>query len=387
MKLNDGKYEISFEINQTGLIVELEAIQFHKEAVHQYELFLEASLIFLEGQIQKSDNESLVISYELPAVAMSIADAVTMANDIERIAIARKFSTLQINNTDMAQIFIHPQNLFLISERLYVAHRGLSNLITPNFQEEMVFLQQYKGLVISTINPKYEFEDLVHGKVKVRDQLAQSIMNASTVSEIERILDDCYYNFKKKQQKTVKLVNKGGYNFLKIASLSLVIITTLLSMGLFYLTQNTIVQQERIMNAQASFIGQNWGETVMALAHEKPEGLPPNAQYILAYSHIQLSTLTNQQKQAITNNLSPSSIEQELLYWIYSGRGKLVEAVDLAYSLGDIQLKIHAYSLRYDYVYLDNELPGIEKQAYLERYRLRLEELVATLEGGEEVDE
>ena len=78
------------------------------------------------------------------------------------------------------------------------------------------------------------------------------------------------------------------------------------------------------------------------------------------------------------------SNQNELIYWIYIGRGNIDEALNLAYIIGDNQLKLHAYAYRYDYINAYPTMPGVERQAALTRYRNRLEELAESLSGNVE---
>ena len=142
--------------------------------------------------------------------------------------------------------------------------------------------------------------------------------------------------------------------------------------------------QERIIESQAAFIVNNYGEAVRILANDNPENLPRSVQYILAASFVQLENLSLQQRNAVLGHLSPISAENELLFWIRTGRGELYSALDIALNIGDTQLILHAYANLYDMVYADPFMPGAEKQQRLDEYRRRIEELLVLLEGDED---
>ena len=66
----------------------------------------------------------------LAADGVFLAGQIASATD-ERVELARKFSMLKTEGSGIAQIFMHPENLFLVSNQLYVAHRGLTGSVEP----------------------------------------------------------------------------------------------------------------------------------------------------------------------------------------------------------------------------------------------------------------
>jgi uncharacterized membrane protein YukC len=70
---------------------------------------------------------------------------------LDRVELARKFSKLAQDGTEVVQYFIHPGNLYLISNQLYIGHRGLRGLIEPKESSLDQFLTQYKALNINAM--------------------------------------------------------------------------------------------------------------------------------------------------------------------------------------------------------------------------------------------
>ena len=380
-EIEDGNVSIEFQKTNQEFIATLKAIQYRLDAISHYELYLEESCVLLAGKITTASDERLEVVYELPAHAQSVAEAIKESEILERVEIARKFSLLKQDGADVAQYFIHPENLFLVSNQLHVAHRGLIGAIDPSVTSYEQFLDQYKALVISTLNPRYKFEELVTGKTKVKDKALAKILSATATSEVESIIDEQYHALKMERKLTERSVKKSRYSVFKFLTIGFA--TLLVGMGIWLglLLENTVPRQSRIIDAQAAYMVNDFNESTSILSDDDPRTLPPAVQYMLAASYVELSTLTSDQRQAVINNLSPSTSEIELRYWIYIGRGGLLEALDIAYSLGDTHLKINAYAHRYDYVYADMEMPGAEKQNYLNRYLERLDELNALLDG------
>jgi len=383
-KLNDGQIQIELVRHKEEVIVSLTALQYQLDTLANFELFLKNQNRLLNAKVLTATEEILVIAYELPPSAVSITEALKNADLLKRVEIARKYSDLMQDDEFMMCYFIHPDNLFLISNQLYVAHCGLAGAIEPKETNDQNFLTQYKALVISTLNPKYDFTDLVTGLTTPKDKAYTNILIASSVTEITKILDEQFHTLNLVKTATQRSVKKSRDTTFKV--LAIILSITLIGVGawLGLLLENTIPRQNRIIEAHAAFMIDNFGEATAILSGDDPRTLPSSVQYMLATSHIELSTLTLNQRQIILNNLSPLSLENELVYWIYLGRGEILQALNLAYLLGDNQLILHAYANRYDYIFAHQTMPGIERQEALTHYRERLEELVELLDGRAE---
>ena len=382
-KIADGNTSIEIHRTNNEFTVSLEAVQYRLESLSQYKLFLEEINVLLPGKIATASDERLEIVYDLPSHASSVTEAVKKSELFDRVEIARKFSTLKQDGADIAPYFIHPENLFLISKQLYVAHRGLTESIDPKATSKEQFLEQYKALVVSTLNPRYTYEAVVTGKVKVRDKSLANILSAKTTTEVDQILDEQYQELSEQREQNEYSVKKSRYSMFKFLTIGFAVLLIGVGIWLGLLLESTVPRQNRIIDAKAAYMVNDFNETTSILSGDDPRTLPPAVQYMLATSYVQLSSLNREQRQAVINNLSPSTSEIELRYWISIGRGRLEEALDIAYSLGDTHLKINAYAYRYDYIYADMNMPGAQKQEYLNRYHQRLEELNALLDGDD----
>ena len=383
-KLFDGYVDIEVQNNGSELAVSLEAVQYRLNAISQYELFLKSDGIFLAGRIDSASDECVKLIYELPAYSRSVLVAVKEVDLLERVEIARKFSMLDLDGNGIAQIFMHPENLILVSNQLYVAHRGLIGSVEPKESSFEQFFKQYKALVVSTLNPKYSYEKLVTGEVKVKDKMLVTIFSATSISEVEKVLDEQYNALYMTRKVTERSVKKSKYGLFKFLTVVLTVLVLGAGIWLGLLLENTVPRQNRIIEAQAAFMMNNFSNATAILSDDHPRTLPSSVQYMLASSYVQLETLTLVQRQNVLNSLSPNSTENELFYWIYLGRGHLEYALNIAYNMGDTQMILHAYTNLYDYVDADMDRPGAEKQEELTRIRRRIDELVEILEGNPE---
>lgn len=366
------------------LIVSLDASMYTQAAVITYTPFLDCDCDTFLGKITHADEERLEVTYYLPEYAESISNVTAESNEIERFELARKYSALSAWQTRIATPYLAPDNIFITGGQLKIAHRGLEGYIEPKTKDTQDFMTKYKALVVSTIMPKYTYEKLVSGNVKVRDSLCQEILSANKIEEIEDILDKQIYARRQLEKSTKRMVKKSRYAFFRLASAFLAVVILGLGIWMGITLFETVPLQERIIESQSAFIVSNYGETIRILANDNPENLPRSVQHILAVSFIQLENLSLQQRNAILNHISPLSTENELLYWIRAGRGEFYAALDLALNIGDNQLILHAYTNLFDMVYADPVMPGAEKQRLLDEYRARIDELLALFEGDED---
>ena len=362
-------------------IVTLNASQYEQSAIPHYIPHLIGTFDMLPGEIIKADEEQLEITYTIPAYAETVAAMAEKATYIERLELSRKFSGLAAWQSRIINPKFDPDNLYIIGGLLKVAHRGLDGYIEPKFYEETDFITRYKALVVSTIQPRYSFDSLSSGSVNVRDPLCCNILAQDSIEAVEKILDEEIYHNYKMDKQNKQLVKKINYAIFRWATLILAI--TVLSLGIWagVIIHETVPLQARIIESQASFMVHNYGEVIRILNNDNPTNLPRSAQYILASSFVHLENLSLPQRNAVLNQLSPASLENELLYWIWIGRGEFQRAMDIALNLGDNQLVLHTYTKLYDMVYADPIMPGVEKQQRLDQYRSRINELKVIFGG------
>lgn len=378
-QLDNGTINIELTRTKNAVTATLNASQYNLSAIENYEKMLSETHNALAGTITTATDEMLVVSYELSEVAKSVTETLKKATMLKRLELARKFHGIYQTINESSRFFIHPDNLFLISGELYIAHRGLTDEVEPKASDSDQFLRQYKALVISTLNPRYKFEELATGAVVIKEKAYAELFSATTLDDIDQFLSKQYFSLNQVFELTETSVKKSKYNTFKALTVTLILISLGLGFGLIMLLENTVPRQNRIIDAHAAFLVNNFGETVSILSNDEPRTLPTSVQYMLATSHVNLSTLTLAQRQAVLNNLSPMSNQNELVYWIYIGRGNIDEALNLAYIVGDNQLKLHAYAYRFDYINAHPTMPGVERQEALTRYRNRLDELATEL--------
>ncbi len=382
-KMSNGTIEINYEKSNKQLIVVLNTNQYQSVQLKLSEALFIKQGALLEGTIQEVTEEKAVIDYIIPETAVPLSQVNTIYDEVDRLAFAQSLRILTTWEHSAVIPFLHPENLFSLAGQLVIAHRGIRQIAEPKENTLDSFLQQYKALTITIIHPKYDYDQLVSGVLAVKDPFSQQIIKASSIEEIQGIVSQQYHAMLEKRKLSEKLVNKNRYRFFKwcLPLLSIAVIGFAWSTYVF--GQQKLPQKDRIIASEAAFIGKDYDQATDELKNDQPDKLPSSAQYVLAASYVNLDDLTNEQKESVLNTLSQKSTTNELLFWIYLGRGEFDQSLSVAQNIGDDQLILHAYTKLYEATKANSTMSGAKKQKQLEEYQKQVDDYTKKL-GGEE---
>lgn len=384
-ELKDISEKINLEETREYVRVTLQAHQYELEKLEQFQQFLTAKRGLLEGKIIQANEEELIIHYYKANNTESIVQLVKKMDDFNRLVLAQKVRYLTDFLDTPVQPFIHPNNLFLFGEELFIAHRGFMKSIVPYAADKTQFFKQYRALILFLLHPRFNYEQLIDGSGTLKDSLSKQIQKANTINEIDKIIGDQIIREKAKREKENKLVTKKSYFMFKWSSFGFLILTVIFATSTGIYALKKLPAQKRVSTAEAQYISNNYSGVLKTLKEDTPEELPIGAKYVAAVSSVQLDNLSNEQKTAILNNLSQKSSENTLLYWIYLGKGEFKKSLDIAQNLGDNQYILHAYTKLYDATKTDNTMNGEKKQELLTKYEEEIKKYMSLLEG--ETDE
>lgn len=380
-EIKDISEKIDIQIQETKVLVTLQANQYRIAQLEQFQMVLQKKETFLDGEVLEATEERLLISYQKEHYAVPIDEAVKKMTSFNRLLLAQKLRFLKPFVHSTVQPFIHPKNIFSLGEELVIAHRGFMNTVVPHVGPQEAFFKQYRALILFSLHPKFDYEQLIEGAGTLQDPLSKIIQEADSVEKIDQIISEQVVIQKMKQEKQSKLVNKKNYTIFKWGSVILLMSTLILSYFVGNYALKEVPTQERISSAEANYIGNDYSGVLTILKDDAPEGLPKNAQYVYAVSSIQLDSLSNEQKETILNNISQKSNENTLLYWIYIGKGLFEKALDIAQNVGDNQFILHAYTKLYDATKLDTKMNGEKKQEQLTKYEEAINKYMKLLGG------
>ncbi|MEG1487785.1 type VII secretion protein EssB [Lactococcus sp.] len=369
MKISNGKEQLEVERSQTLFKVKLLRTQFKDSALNELPETFEIT----------EEEEAVEISYKLPENSISLNSAMHSAKSrLDKLKLAQKLSVLTSLSDRYTIPFLHPENIFLEGEELFVVHFGLKDLITPVEMSQDEFLKLYKALIFNIFHPKNSFESFVSSTQSVNDKFGQRVNEFEDLKELSSFINrEVIKETTKVNQKQVA-VSKGNYCFFKYFGISAIVITLVLA-WFTYSYYNNNKKQNAIINAQTDFLTNNYAKTQMDLKTYSPKQLPKSARYILAVSSVNLSDLARTQKDTILNSVSTKSDDNSLNYWVYSGRGDFNQALNLAQNLGDNQLTLLAYTNLYETTKLNTSMNGAKKQELLDDYNKKIQELTKSL--------
>lgn len=373
MKLFDGQNTLTAERKDEQFIVYLTGTQ-----VNQQEL----EFIKSKTNLVSSEDEEYAfkISYSLSNKEKSLKSLMLeMKSELERLELVLKLKTLSTQNSGYKVPFVHPENIFFIDGDLTFIHIGIRDGIAPMNIDDTLALSQYKALTLAILNPKISYDNFVNGETSLRDKFSQALSNCDSFEEVLHLVETKLTKERQKEEAALVKVSKGRYRFFKYAGS--VAVVAAIAMGVLTVIdqKTTIPKQKAIMAAQADFITNHYDKTLDDLKAYQPKQLSKEARFVLASSSINLANLSQTQKAAVLNNISSTTDDNTLNYWIYQGRGEFEKALNLAKNIGDDQLTLLAYTDLYQATKLNTSMNGDEKQKKLEEYNKQIQELSKSL--------
>ena len=281
--ISDGKLDLEFKQDKSNVQVTLGADKYRLAELAEYELFLPGDEHYLPGKVLKANEDQLTLSYQLPEQALALTEYVKR---FDRAAVLRLLPQLYwiVEEQGLLQPFIAPENLFVIGQRIVVLHRGLKSLVAPFRETPELRVKQFRALVLYLLDPKQDYAKLVNGASALRHKFAQQLAKATTIAELEKLVDQQVMIQEQVAQKTLVTVKKTKFQMLKwVAGIGSVISVILLGVTLFW-GFYTVPKAEHIVTAQARFLNDNYTDTTKELASYSPDSLPQGARYVLAVS-------------------------------------------------------------------------------------------------------
>lgn len=146
--------------------------------------------------------------------------------------------------------------------------------------------------------------------------------------------------------------------------------------------------QNDLLTANENFLKTDYDKVITGLKDVDPAKMPQSVQYELAYSYVNGEKMSDKKKENILRTISLKSDPQNLLYWIYNGRGEFSKSLDIAKLLDDPSLAMYSLTKQIEQVQSDTTLSGDKKVAKLKTLEDSLKEYDDKLnEQATETDE
>lgn len=371
---------IKISKNDKNLIADIPAYYYDKDSL---------SLIkrYYKKIEENKEDGSISIEYEIGKYYKTLSEEkLNKTTDLQSYELASNIANIFDAKFDFKIPYIHPDNILVFGSNIKIVHYGIKNLVYPDKFDDNERLKRYKALILTSLVPTIDFDMSINGISGIDNDIAKKISEFNSEDELSEYVRNKYFQLKSESDKNERLVDKNKWKALFISSGVLLALTLILSIITIKHSFNDLPLKNDVIKAQSSYIERDYSQTMEFLKDHGVASLPNEALYILARSSVNLDSLSDVQKESILNNISPSTDQTILKYWIYIGRGEFEKALDLAKNIGDSQLILHAYTNLYEAVKLDTKMDGEEKQEKLKGYEENIKDLSKKM-GEKDKDE
>lgn len=270
--------------------------------------------------------------------------------------------------------------------------RGIKEMCPPyeSVSQER-FIDQFKAMVIATLDTKASYEHLVTGQLpfyKGKD-FCELIVREASLPIILDLLREEYEAEKEKNKRLYQRVKKRSIKRLWLMTgVSVVAALLAIGGGVYSATtardrvssaKRTESYQKMLATVRLAFINKDYAKVVDSAKHADIKHLGKDDKYLIAYSVIQTLSLTDAQKKAAT--ISRDSKEELLNYWIMLGQSNIDEAINIASYLDNDTLSLLALSKKVNQIKADPDLDSEERRRQLDETERQMEDIREKKDG------
>ncbi|MED4905416.1 type VII secretion protein EssB [Parageobacillus thermoglucosidasius] len=285
-------------------------------------------------------------------------------------------------------LIVCPENLvFDHGLEPFFLHVGIKESLPPYEPDEARLLQEVKATVLALTDGQYQFEEYLkfHETLKY-SAIAKEMLQAENLETLLSILERWMDEEEAKEQSSVH-IPKRKWNVQRYIFFSIVALLIPAIIYMFYSVFFLQPKQKAYVQSAELFLQNKYSDVITALENYPPEKMPYVVQYELASSYVMTESLTEEQRKVVLNNITLKTDPQYLLYWIYIGRGRSEEAIELARAMEDRELIVYGLLKHREEIKADEKLSGEEKKQKLEEIDREIEEYKREREEQEQQSE
>ncbi|OQP00249.1 type VII secretion protein EssB [Geobacillus sp. 44B] len=272
-------------------------------------------------------------------------------------------------------LIICPENLvFDHGLEPFFLHVGIKESLPPYEPDEARLLQEVKATVLALTDGQHRFEEYFkfHETLKCSD-IAKEMLQAENLEALLSILERWMDEEEAKERASVHIPKRKWtmQRYIFFSTVGLLIPAMIYTFYSFFFLQP---KQEAYIQSTELFLQNKYSDVITTLENYPPEKMPYVVQYELASSYVMTESLTEEQQKVVLNNITLKTDPQYLLYWIYIGRGRSEDALELARAMEDRELIMYGLLKYREEIKADEELSGEEKQQKLEEIDREIEE-------------
>jgi type VII secretion protein EssB len=272
-------------------------------------------------------------------------------------------------------LIVCPENLvFDHGLEPFFLHVGIKESLPPYEPDEVRLLQEVKATVLALTDGQHRFEEYMkfHETLKYSD-VAKEILQAEHLEAILSILERWIDEEEAKERASVHIPKRkwNVQRYIFFSTIGLLIPAMIYTFYSFFFWKP---KQEAYVQSAELFLQNKYSDVITTLENYPPEKMPYIVQYELASSYVMTESLNEEQRRVVLNNITLKTDPQYLLYWIYIGRGRSEDALELARAMEDRELIVYGLLKYREEIKADEELSGEEKKQKLEEIDREIKE-------------
>ncbi|WMT19715.1 type VII secretion protein EssB [Parageobacillus toebii] len=272
-------------------------------------------------------------------------------------------------------LIVCPENLvFDHGLEPFFLHVGIKESLPPYEPDEARLLQEVKATVLALTDGQHRFEEYMkfYETLKCSD-IAKGILQAEHLEAILSVLERWMDEEEAKERASV-YIPKRKWNVQRYIFFSTIGLLIPAMIYTFYSFIFWKPKQEAYVQSAELFLQNKYSDVITTLENYPPEKMPYVVQYELASSYVMTESLNEEQRRVVLNNITLKTDPQYLLYWIYIGRGRSEDALELARAMEDRELIVYGLLKYREEIKADEELSGEEKKQKLEEIDREIKE-------------
>ncbi|WP_027409951.1 type VII secretion protein EssB [Anoxybacteroides tepidamans] len=311
-----------------------------------------------------------------PPESFSPFSAVRKKSLLSRLRAAYQLVT-KVKNHSLRRfiLIICPENLvFNHALEPFFLHVGIKESLPPYEPDEMRILKEVKATVLTLVDGQYRFEEYMkfHETLKC-SSAAKEILQAEHLDALLSILERQMDEEEAKERASMHIPKRKWkmQRYIFFSTVGVLVPAIIYTFYSFFFLQP---KQEAYIESAELFLGNKYSDVITVLEDYPPEKMPYVVQYELASSYVMTESLTEEQRKMVLNNITLKTDPQYLLYWIYIGRGRSEDALQLARTMEDRDLVVYGLLKYREQIKGDEELSGDEKQQKIDAIDKEIEE-------------